>query len=292
MGKLTEWPNNYNQYNGKEVVLRNNLEWNDYGARYYDPQIGRWHTEDPLADDEQESFSIYHYGACNPVNTIDPTGMKVKDIGDRYRITEDDVYNYFGYIKDIAAGKGSMDNLMKGLQDAASKNEGEGGRMSSTADETVIKGTGGGIKQKQENNLNEGDIALTFKGDKRVYEEGNTVGKVDCSRFTGEVTTKSGYQIPRTAFEQANWYKKHGEWSSSLKNVRKGDHIFWERGKGKYHTGVVTYVSRTSGNSTIKVMQAQVNKYKPGAIKEQTLLPNGEIPYFNQPFVGVGRYKK
>ena len=70
--------------------------------------------------------------------------MKVELIGDRYRITGDDIYNYFGYMKDIAAGKGSMGNLQEGLRNAADKNKGEGGRMSSTADETVVKGTGGG----------------------------------------------------------------------------------------------------------------------------------------------------
>ena len=74
MGKLTEWPNNYNQYNGKEVVLRNNLEWNDYGARYYDPQIGRWHAEDPMAE-KYYSSTPYSYADNDPVNKVDPTGM-------------------------------------------------------------------------------------------------------------------------------------------------------------------------------------------------------------------------
>lgn len=133
--------------------------------------------------------------------------------------------------------------------------------------------------------INEADIARDFIGDQRIYCMCNTPTTVDCSRFTGEVAKLAGYNLPRVAFDQANWYKSNGKWSNNLSDAKEGDHIFWTRGHNAYHTGIVLKVNNTS----IKVIQAQVNGYRPGSIKVQTLMSNGEMRGFGQPFVGVGR---
>lgn len=62
------------KYNGKEFQDELGLNFYDYGARNYDPAIGRWMNIDPLAEIAEED-SPYAYAHNNPVIYVDPTGM-------------------------------------------------------------------------------------------------------------------------------------------------------------------------------------------------------------------------
>ena len=64
------------KYNGKELDRKGGLDWYDYGARYYDAALGRWHVVDPMAE-EYYDLNPYNYCGNNNVNNIDINGDSI-----------------------------------------------------------------------------------------------------------------------------------------------------------------------------------------------------------------------
>ncbi|WP_234859479.1 RHS repeat-associated core domain-containing protein [Aquimarina aquimarini] len=65
------------KFGGKEQQDELGLNTYDFGARFYDPAVGRWFTPDALAE-KYYSTSPYTYALNNPVIYIDPDGNAVE----------------------------------------------------------------------------------------------------------------------------------------------------------------------------------------------------------------------
>lgn len=78
MRGLGKQGNNPWKYNGKEFQEDLDLGWYDYGARHYDPALGRFINIDLLAD-EFNNLSPYNFVYNNPIRFTDPTGLAPED---------------------------------------------------------------------------------------------------------------------------------------------------------------------------------------------------------------------
>ena len=92
----------------------------DFGARQYDPVIGRWMAQDPA----NQHASPYIYCSNNPIALIDPSGMKDTSImigGFTYWLREDELGNYsfsiFGQIGRVEdrSGRDITDEVYQSL---------------------------------------------------------------------------------------------------------------------------------------------------------------------------------
>ena len=124
-------------YNCKELDEMHDLSWYDYGARMYEPALGRFMRMDPMAE-KYYNISPYAYCANNPINAIDPDGKEIiiqyKDNQGKFQSY---YFNGFGgksikipqnqFVKDVIkaylynASDGTMNNMIKAVTNSKYK---------------------------------------------------------------------------------------------------------------------------------------------------------------------------
>ncbi len=122
---------NFFLYNGKELQTDFDIDWYDYGARFYDPQLGRWHVPDPMAE-EYQNMSPYSYCNGNPINSFDVNGewIYIMHEGKNYKYDNGTLYQYqtegdrAGDYTEYTVEEGSfLAGVKTGLDNLASKTE-------------------------------------------------------------------------------------------------------------------------------------------------------------------------
>jgi RHS repeat-associated protein len=127
-------------YNGKEHIKEFDLDWVDYGARFYNPIIGRFMAIDPMTK-KHANYTPYAYVYNNPLRYIDLFGLDSlqriqavqkadeyvsKNPGDSYpTVVDRDQGNFRGQPGEKVDCSGMADNCMIAGEEPSSKNNGQ-----------------------------------------------------------------------------------------------------------------------------------------------------------------------
>jgi RHS repeat-associated protein len=124
----------------REKQSKTHVNLYDYGARYYDPQIARWTTQDPMIEKHYE-WTSYAYVYNNPISFFDPFGLDSaqraqavnkaleyvnKNPGDSYPTDKESAAGQFrGKPGEKVDCAGMVDNAIVAGDEPSSKNNGK-----------------------------------------------------------------------------------------------------------------------------------------------------------------------
>ena len=245
-------------YNGKEWNSEFGLNLEDYGARWYDPSIGRWWVVDPITQN-QEPFSPYHYVADNPVRLTDPDGRYpeeggppdgkgiIRDVTDEQATGSiNGAIARFSFDALSAMGMNAIDNAVANFFDpSATSTDKFVGVVDAMATNIHMKGTGGGLSPHLELATVRGTKAYvaTTTGSTRLILKNEDGSKSD--NISSRINIKDDDKIdrgqlnPPTKKGNAPTFKRDG---TSVEIHHEGQNpkgpfkeMHWEdhRGKGK-----------------------------------------------------------
>jgi hypothetical protein len=174
------------------------LGWYDYGARMYNPNVGRWNGVDPLAE-KYQPISPYVYVANNPLKFIDPNGEEIwvtLDNGETVQYRDGKYWSDYENGEKYKGRKGKFGrNTLKALNHIA-VNGGEVGedliKRLASAPATTKDGTGFKVT------INYQEGGGTYQGDRVAGGSGDIAGplgfdpSIGLVNENGEILSPSG----------------------------------------------------------------------------------------------------
>jgi RHS repeat-associated protein len=187
---------NTRRFTGKEMDVESGLQY--FGARYYDPFVGRWTGKDPKKGKtvEPQSLNRYIYVHNNPLINIDPDGRDVKN-------------NTKGTDVFVKPGADGIIYQVKPGAEYKGKNDGV------IVGDTILKTT-----------VDQADITVNDSDSGADPDRGpisfTTDVVVTAGRFLGNIFSKNKKEYPGTyQGERAKKFlKDHPEWDPKKNNVK------------------------------------------------------------------------
>lgn len=196
------------------------MGWYDYHARYYDPQLGRWHVVDPHAGN-YFNFSPYNYALNNPVNVVDPDGRDVEFIIDRNKKGEITGVTLRSNI--YITGSGASSQRAKSLNSAAKgafkTKYSNGVKISFDVNyqyaENIKAGDLGGGDNILTFNEGEGETAVHGSRQEIYNRKGWLIGETNFTGNTGDVYGKDRFNDIKILHESLHFLGLHDRYFKS-----------------------------------------------------------------------------